>query len=89
MSCSVLFKLRNRFKNMTKTELLMCSRYSSQEINLTCLYVRKFRTFCAHNVVFVLREEQDHVKVSDMYARVKSNLCLRPFPCKKCVQQKL
>ena len=39
MSCSVLFKLRNRFKNMTKTELLMCSRYSSQEINLTCLYV--------------------------------------------------
>ena len=45
--------------------------------------VGKFRTFCAHNVVFVLREEQDHVKVSDMYARV------RPFPCKKCVQQKL
>ena len=39
MSCSVLFKLRNRFKNMTKTELLMCSRYSSQEINLTSLYV--------------------------------------------------
>ena len=39
MSCSVLFKLRNRFKNMIETELLMCSRYSSQEINLTCLYV--------------------------------------------------
>ena len=39
MNCSVLFKLRNRFKNMIETELLMCSRYSSQEINLTCLYV--------------------------------------------------
>ena len=39
MSCSVLFKLRNRFENMIETELLMCSRYSSQEINLTCLYV--------------------------------------------------
>ena len=26
MSCSVLFKLRNRFKNMIKTKLLMCSR---------------------------------------------------------------
>ena len=39
VSCSVLFKLRNRFKNMIETELLMCSRYSSQEINLTCLYV--------------------------------------------------
>ena len=39
MSCSVLFKLRNRFKNMIETELLMCSRYTSQEINLTSLYV--------------------------------------------------
>ena len=149
---------------MTETELLGFSRYSSQEINLTCLYVfflytifnpswsgldeiksarryvnfqcwkailpskfdlhtqvsfsilssrrctmppkhvicgilkqrfiilflnfkvGKFRTFCAYIVVFVLREEQDHVKDSDMYARVKSNLCLSPFPC-KCLQQ--
>ena len=25
---------------------------------------------------------------SDMYTRVKSSLCVRPFSCKECVQQK-
>ena len=49
-----------------------------------------FCTLCLSLKLLTARQRALSARLlfSDMYTRVKSSLCLRPFPCKKCVQQK-